>query len=88
MLKKEGILFVTLLVLTVLGTFGVSPVSAEHGCYKGYCWSWCSSPGSGNWCYTTRGRRDDQGWVGCTSPADCSEHWECANECHPKEYTK
>ncbi|KAJ6640778.1 hypothetical protein Bhyg_05710 [Pseudolycoriella hygida] len=59
----------------------------ESGCYKNYCWSWCKSRGSGNWCYTTRGKKWDRGWVKCSSPDECNEYWECANECHPKDYT-
>jgi len=64
---------------------GVSP---QFGCYKDYCRSWCYQKGSGNWCYTTRGQKNDHGWVKCSSKADCNENWQCANECHPKDYTK
>ncbi len=87
MFKNEG-LILALLVLTVLATVVIPPTTAEFGCYKGYCWSWCAEKGSGKWCYTTKGRKNDEHWVGCSSPADCNENWECANACHPKDYTK
>lgn len=87
MFKQERIYVCTILVISVLAAIAVPPVSAQHGCYKGYCWSWCKDRNSGNWCYTTKGIRDDNGWVGCTSPAECNINWECANECHPKSYT-
>lgn len=85
---KENKFFLALLVVTVLTAVVVPSADAQYGCYKGYCWSWCYEQGSGNWCYTTKGRKNDHGWIGCNSPADCSENWECANECHPPDYTR
>lgn len=90
MLFKNGgfpVLFTAFIVLSVLATVIVPSAEGAYGCYKGYCWSWCNDRKTGEWCYTTKGRRHDNGWVGCTSPSDCNENWECANECHPKNYT-
>lgn len=85
---KNGRFVLGFLVLSVLATVLIPPRAAKFGCYKGYCWSWCSDQSSGMWCYTTKGRKNDQNWVGCTSPADCDENWQCANECHPEDYAK
>lgn len=85
---KNGGFLLSILVVTVLATVLIPTTDANHGCYKGYCWSWCGDESSGMWCYTTKGRKNDQTWVGCTSPADCDVNWQCANECHPKDYTK
>ncbi|KAJ6643316.1 Allergen Tha p 2, partial [Pseudolycoriella hygida] len=75
------------LVFTVIATVIIpEPVAAQVGCYKGYCWSWCGDRKSGSWCYTTKGRQNDEHWVGCSSPAECNENWQCANTCHPKDY--
>lgn len=87
MLKGRGFFLCALLALGFLAIFYVSPAAAQYGCYKGYCWSWCGDKESGSWCYTTKGRKLDEGWVGCGSPADCNEEWQCANTCHPKDYT-
>lgn len=86
MFKTRGFFFATLLVL--VGLAAVVPPAAAYGCYKGYCYSWCDDKDSGSWCYTTKGKKLDEGWVGCTSPADCNEEWQCANTCHPKDYTR
>lgn len=85
MFRNDKIIL-ALLVLTVLATV-VPSTSAGYGCYKGYCYSWCGDKSSGQWCYTTKGRKNDENWVGCRSPAECDENWECANTCHPKDYT-
>lgn len=78
MFKYGGILFVTFVALAVL-----APVFAnQFECYKGFCTSWCNDENSGDWCYTTKGRKNDEGWVGCTSLADCDRNWECGGMCH------
>lgn len=84
----QGFVLAFLLFTVIATVIVIQPVSAQSGCYKGYCWSWCGDQSSGSWCYTTRGRKNDENWVGCGSPADCNENWQCASTCHPKDFTK
>lgn len=84
---KFSSLLITLVVLTVLAAIVISPSEAA-GCYKGFCWSWCESKESGKWCYTTRGKKGDGGWIGCDSIfADCREDYQCGGVCHDKNDT-
>uniref|UniRef100_T1KLV5 Uncharacterized protein n=1 Tax=Tetranychus urticae TaxID=32264 RepID=T1KLV5_TETUR len=59
--------------------------SHQFGCYKGYCWSRCSSqgkkPNNKEWCYTTRGRSHRYGPFRCRSKKDCNPCWKCGGPC-------
>lgn len=81
--KTEKFFFATLLAFFVV-TIVVVPSAEAYGCYEDYCWTWCGTKGSGSWCYSTKGKKDDEGWVGCTSNPECGENWQCGGACKPK----
>lgn len=63
----------------------------DYGCHKGYCWSRCAGgarifgsvarDGIYEWCYTTKGRSQDRGYVTCSKKEDCCNTWSCAGPC-------
>lgn len=54
----------------------------EWGCYKGYCWAWCSAIlHSLEWCWTTKGSTGDRRYVCCTEDSQCDPCWHCAGAC-------
>lgn len=81
MSNVRGLFFASLMVLIAIAAIAPSASAGNYGCTKGYCWSWCKNKDSGDWCYTTKGCKDDKNYVGCTYTSDCLESWECADKC-------
>ncbi len=80
----RGLFVCALLVILYLAAVVTAD---DFGCYKGYCYSWCGNREEGSWCYTTKTEKNDEKWVGCSAASECKEQWQCANTCHPKDYT-
>jgi len=59
----------------------------DCGCYKGYCMSKCGwlqgllGKYNKEWCYTTKGRKNDRKWVTCQEHKHCRPDWSCGGHC-------
>merc|ERR1712079_657175 len=68
--------------LTFLIVSQVSAFQKSYGCWKGYCWTYCSNGfacgGTCPWCYTTKGYSQDFNYVSCNNDNECNPNWNCA----------
>lgn len=65
-----------------IGSATSNSCGTEAGCHKGKCWTWCGlSLSSGEWCYTTKGKTWDGGYISCSDDWQCGKCWKCAGAC-------